>query len=58
MRIQEKCIPCIVNQAIKIGDMVGLKEKDNLLRSVFTYLSNVDFKNSFTPKLTGEIFHC
>ena len=56
MRIQEKCIPCIVNQAIKIGDMVGLKEKDNLLRSVFAYLSNVDFKNSSTPELTGEIF--
>ena len=56
MRIQEKCIPCIVNQAIKIGDMVGLKEKDNLLRSVFAYLSNVDFKNSSTPELTVEIF--
>lgn len=56
MKIQEKCIPCIVNQAIKIGDMVGLKEKDNLLRSVFAYLSNVNFKNSSTPELTGEIF--
>jgi len=56
MKIQEKCIPCIVNQAIKIADMVGLKEKDDLLKCVFTYLSKVDFKASSTPELVGEIF--
>lgn len=56
MRIKEKCIPCIVNQAIKVADMVGLKEKDELLRSVFAYLSTVDFKGSSTPELIGEIF--
>lgn len=36
--------------------MVGLQEKSDLLRSVFTYLSKVDFKRSSTPELTGEIF--
>lgn len=56
MKIQEKCLPCIVNQAIKVADMVGLKEKDDLLRSVFAYLSQVDFKASSTPELVGDIF--
>lgn len=42
MKIQEKCILCVVNQAIRVADMVGLKEKDDLLRSVFTYLSKVE----------------
>lgn len=56
MRIQEKCIPCIVNQAIKAADMVGLKEKDDLLKKVFAYLSTIDFKGSSTPELIGEIF--
>ncbi len=56
MKIQEKCIPCTINQAIKVADMVGLKEKDELLRSVFAYLSKVDFKSSSTPELNGEIF--
>lgn len=56
MRIQEKCIPCIVNQAIKVADIVGLKDKDDLLRSVFDYLSKVDFKGSSTPELIGKIF--
>lgn len=56
MRIHEKCIPCIVNQAIKVADIVGLKDKDDLLRNVFDYLSKVDFKGSSTPELIGEIF--
>lgn len=56
MRIQEKCIPCIVNQAIKVADMVGLEDKNELLRKVFTYLSQVDFNTSSTPELIGEIF--
>lgn len=56
MKIQEKCIPCIVSQAIRTADIVGRKEKDHLLRSVFAYLSKVDFKGSSTPELIGEIF--
>lgn len=56
MRIQEKCIPCTVNQAIKVADMVGLEDKSELLRKVFTYLSRVDFNTSSTPELIGEIF--
>ena len=56
MRIHDKCIPCTVNQAIKVADIVGLKEKDDLLRNVFTYLSKVDYKSTSTPELIGEIF--
>ena len=56
MRIKEKCIPCIVNQTIKVADMVGLKDKDDLLRKVFAYLSTVDFKGASTPELIGRIF--
>lgn len=56
MKIQEKCIPCVVNQAIKAADMAGLADKDELLRKVFAYLSKADFKGSSTPELIGEIF--
>ncbi len=56
MRIQDKCIPCVVNQSIKVADMVGIADKSELLRKVFTYLSQVDFKASSTPELIGEIF--
>lgn len=56
MKIQEKCIPCLVSQVIKTANMVGLREKDNLLRSVFAYLSSVDYQNVTTPELMGETF--
>ena len=56
MKIQEECIPCIVNQAIKVANMVGLENKNELLRNVFAYLSQVDFNKSSTPELIGEIF--
>ena len=56
MRIQDKCIPCTVNQAIKVADMVGIEDKSELLKKVFAYLSEVDYIGSSTPELIGEIF--
>ena len=56
MKMQEKCLPCVVNQAIKVADMVGMKEKGNLLRRVFSYLSQVDYNAITSPELIGEIF--
>ncbi|HKM35178.1 MAG TPA: ARMT1-like domain-containing protein [Lachnospiraceae bacterium] len=56
MKIQEKCLPCIVNQVLKVANMVGLQEKEGLLKKVFSYLSEVDYQTSTTPELIGEIF--
>lgn len=56
MKIQEKCLPCTVNQALKVADMVGMTDKEELLRKVFSYLSQVDYKMTTTPELIGEIF--
>lgn len=54
--VQERCLPCIVNQTLKVANMVGLAEKDELLKKVFEYLSKVDYRASTTPELIGEIF--
>ncbi|MDD5934775.1 MAG: ARMT1-like domain-containing protein [Clostridiales bacterium] len=56
MKIQEKCLPCIVNQVLKVANMVGLTDKDELLKKVFVYLSKADFKQATTPELIGDIF--
>lgn len=56
MKIQEKCLPCVVNQAIKVADIVGLQEKEGLLKKVFAYLSEVDYQSTTNSELTGEIF--
>lgn len=56
MRMRDQCIPCVVNQAIKVAEMVGLKEKGPLLQKAFAYLSGVDFGAACTPELIGEMF--
>ncbi len=55
MRIHDKCLPCIVNQAIKVADITGVATKEELLREIFAYLSKMDFEAT-TPEIIGEIF--
>ncbi|KOF55664.1 hypothetical protein AGR56_17580 [Clostridium sp. DMHC 10] len=55
MKIHDKCLPCVVNQAIKVADITGTHKKEELLREVFTYLSKMDFEVT-TPEIIGEIF--
>ena len=55
MRIHDKCLPCVVNQVIKVANITGVDKKDELLREVFTYLSKMDFETT-TPEIIGEIF--
>lgn len=56
MRMQDKCLPCIVNQVIKVANITGVDSKEELLREVFAYLSKMDFKTTTTPEIIGEIF--
>lgn len=55
MRIHDKCLPCVVNQVIKVANITGVDNKEVLLREVFTYLSKMDFEVT-TPEIIGEIF--
>lgn len=55
MRIHDKCLPCVVNQVIKVANITGVDEKEELLREVFTYLSKMNFQVT-TPEIIGEVF--
>ena len=55
MKVQYKCLPCIVNQAIKVADMTQSPDKDVLLKKVFTMLSEIDFDKT-TPEIIGVIY--
>ncbi|OOM70596.1 ARMT1-like domain-containing protein [Clostridium sp. BL-8] len=55
MKIHDKCLPCVVNQAIKVANITGVNNKEELLRKVFTYLSKMDFEAT-TPEIIGEVF--
>ena len=53
MRINDQCLPCLVNQAIKIAKLCGLKERDELYREVFSNLSTIDFSKT-NPEIIGQ----
>lgn len=55
MKMNDKCLPCVINQAIKVANMTKVDDKEALLREVFLYLSKADFEIS-TPEMIGEIF--
>lgn len=55
MKMHDKCLPCIINQVIKTSDIVGITEKEDLLRKVFVYLSKMSFDQR-TPETIGDIF--
>lgn len=55
MKLHDKCLPCVVNQVIKVANITGITKKEELLREVFTYLSKMNFDET-TPEIIGEIF--
>lgn len=55
MRMNDRCLPCVVNQVIKVADITDAREREKLYRHVFTYLSTMDY-NKTIPENVGEIF--
>ena len=55
MKMHDRCLPCIVSQAVKVANLTGVADKEALLREVFAYLAKMDF-GATTPEIIGEIF--
>ncbi|MFT8349378.1 damage-control phosphatase ARMT1 family protein [Clostridium saccharoperbutylacetonicum] len=55
MKMHDKCLPCVINQVIKVANITGVENKEGLLREVFACLSKMDFEIT-TPEIIGEIF--
>lgn len=55
MKLQDKCLPCVVNQVIKVANMTGMASKEALLKESFAYLSKMPFDIT-TPEIIGELF--
>ncbi len=56
MKIHDKCLPCVINQVIKVANMTGVYKKEELLKEVFVYLSKMDFEST-TPEIIGQVFN-
>ena len=43
MKINEQCLPCLVNQAIKTANLTNAQNREELYKKIFTLLSHLDF---------------
>lgn len=55
MKINEKCLPCLINQVIKVANITNCSNRDDLYHQVFEKLSKIDFNKS-NPEIIGMIF--
>lgn len=55
MKIRYECLPCLVNQAVKVADMTDAPDREELFRKVFSYLGTIDFSKS-NPEIIGMTF--
>ena len=55
MKINEKCLPCLINQVIKVANITNCSNRDDLYHQVFEQLSKIDFDKS-NPEIIGMIF--
>lgn len=55
MRINYQCLPCLVNQAVRVAEITNAKDRDILFRKTLEYLSHIDFSKT-NPEITGENF--
>ena len=56
MKVHKKCLPCIVNQAVKFVDATSQSDDSAVLKKIFEYISRADLEKTVTPELVGEIF--
>lgn len=56
MKIHDKCLPCVINQVIKVANITGVYKKEELLKEVFAYLSKMDYEST-TPEIIGQVFN-
>ena len=55
MQISEKCLPCLVNQAVRVAGIAGVEDRHAFYREIFAELSRTDFTRS-NPELLGHFY--
>lgn len=53
MKINEQCLACLVNQSVKTANLVGIKNREELYKKIFSYMSTMDFSKT-NPEIVGE----
>lgn len=55
MKMNEQCLPCLVNQVVKITQITNSNDNEELFKKVFAYMSQMDFHQT-NPEIIGQIF--
>lgn len=55
MKMNDHCLPCLINQTVKVAYMTKTDNKEELYRKVFQYLSSLDFQIT-NPEIIGNVF--
>ncbi len=55
MKINYKCLPCLVNQIVRVADITNADNKEALFKNVFQYLGTLDFTQT-NPEIIGSTF--
>lgn len=55
MKMNERCLPCLISQVIKVADICQVEDRENLYKKVFQYLSTIDFHKT-NPEIIDETF--
>lgn len=55
MQINEKCLPCLVNQAVRVAEIAGVEDRHALYHEIFAELARTDFTKS-NPELLGHFY--
>ena len=55
MRMKYECLPCLVNQTIRVAELTNAGHREELFRKIFEYLSHIGFDET-NPEITGATF--
>jgi len=55
MKINYSCLPCLINQVVKVAGMTNADHKEILFQDVFRYLSKIDYTET-NPEIIGSTF--
>lgn len=55
MKINDQCLPCLINQVIKVATITNASHKEELYQKVFLYLSTLDYQLT-NPEIIGSTF--
>jgi len=53
MKINEQCLPCLVNQAVKTANIMNASNREELYKKIFAEMSKIDFSKT-NPEIVGE----